>query len=105
MMTDSERQEIAEIEARCKREADMRAAELFIAPMPKDGCTHFFPERGVGCKLCEEYFAHRDKLDADPREMERQERLNMEIENKTLRIALEQVRQIIKDTIGDELEL
>lgn len=74
-------------------------------PLREEACTHVFPERGVGCKLCEEYFAHRDKLDADPREMERQERLYQDIELKTLRTAMGQIRQIIKDTIGEELEL
>lgn len=68
-------------------------------------CTHFWPQRGVGCKVCEEYYAHRDKLEADPREMERQEHLYRDIELKATRAALEQIRQIIKDVIGEELEL
>jgi hypothetical protein len=88
---------------RATRPADQAPAGLGdTASVPSaDECTHFFPERGVGCKLCDSYFAKAD----DPREVERQERLYREIEIKTLRRALEQIRQIIKDVIGEELEL
>lgn len=59
-------------------------------------CTHLFPERGVGCKACEAYFAHADKLENDPREMERQERLWQDIEMTTLRAELEQAREALR---------
>jgi hypothetical protein len=73
-----------------------------VGRVPATGeCTHFFPERGAGCKLCDEYFSKAD----DPREVERQERIYREIEIKTLRTTLEQIRSMINDVIGEELEL
>jgi hypothetical protein len=91
------------------RPAD-RAASTGVSPVPASipnagDCTHFFPERDVGCKTCEEFFAHQDRLDADPREIERQQHLYRDIELKTLRTAFEQIRSIVRDTIGEELEL
>lgn len=65
-------------------------------------CDLMFPERGH-CKICDEYFAYH--LDNDPRGQERREHLYRDVELKTLRIAMAQIRQIVKDVIGEEIEL